>query len=311
MEEIKSTIKEFYSGECKDFSKTVNNIRRAYANLLTSGSDFSFLTKKSDLESFRTLRGQMWGIFLSLGEFDCPDEKDLYRDVTTSKYNEIIKNSQNEISRIKKGENRFCGIDIDEYSAWLTLFSGFIYKETKKVFHQETYTFGILFLRNFDTTVAYQAYVHLLTPLKNAFLLEPTKRVHSLSKITYEVISVADKELSEHIKKNSDVCSPFVTSYAPLSSLFSQLTPIESVELFWDFLLIFGIQFCVYLQAAWLIMRKDDMIRDAKSNVAADHSFKQDAQTLILKAVNLYQEVNKVKPEIQDQILETIYESQS
>lgn len=312
---LKEAISNFYSGKCKDFQETVRQIRQSYAGLLREqkGKDkdkdknFLFLTQKTDLKSFRTIRGQMWGIFLSLGKFDCPDIKDLFSDVTVSKYNQMIKYSNDEIDRIKKGEERFKEIDGNEFSVWLILFSGYINKEKKRPFSQETYTFGIMFLKNFDTLTAYQAYVHLMSPIKNSLLFN-TSKIKNLCEITYKIIDQTDDQLSNHFKEKKDLCSPFLTSFAPLSSLFTQLQPIESVELFWDFLLIYGIEFCVYLQAAWLIFRKDDIINNSKANIASDHVFRQSAIDIILKAVELYQTLTaESQQEIQASIHDTFY----
>lgn len=312
---LKTAINDFYTGKCSDFQETVFKIRQSYAKLLREQmnqekdkeSNFTFLTQKTNLRSFRTLRGQLWGIFLSLGKFDCPDIEELFSDVTESKYQQMIKYSHDEIDRIKKGEQRFKEIDDKEYSVWLTLFAGYINKEKRKPFSQETYTFGIMFLKNFDTLTAYQAYVHLMTPIKNSLLFN-TKKVTNLCEISYKIIDQTDTELSAYFKLKKDVCNPFLTSFAPLSSLFTQLQPIESVELFWDFLLIYGIEFCVYLQAAWLILRKNDIINNNKSNIAADHVFRQSAIDIILKAVQLYQTLTTdSQQEIQNSIHDTLY----
>lgn len=307
-ENLKNAINNFYTGKCKDFHQTVLQIRQSYAALLREQSDFSFLTQESNLKSFRTVRGQMWGIFLSLGKFDCPDVENLFSDVTVSKYQEMVRYSHDEIDRIKKGEQRFIGINDKEYSVWLTLFSGYIYKEKKRVFSQETYTFGIMFLKNFDTLTAYQAYVHLMNPIKNSLLFNTTK-VTKLCEISYEIISASDADLSKYFEEKKDVCSPFLTSYAPLSSLFTQLQPIESVELFWDFLLIYGIEFCVYLQASWLILRKDDIINNHKANIASDHAFRQRPVDLIMKAVHIYQNLDTdAQRNLQSRIHDALYD---
>lgn len=313
---LKTAINNFYTGKCNDFHETVLQIRQSYAGLLreqinqdnNKESNFSFLAQKTNLKSFRTIRGQMWGIFLSLGKFDCPDVEELFKNVTVSKYEEMITYTNKEIDRIKKVEQRFIGIDDKEYSLWLTLFSGYIYKEKKKdVFSQETYTFGIMFLKNFDALTSYQAYVHLIEPIKNSFLLN-TPNVKKLCEISHKIILETEEDLAKCFQENPQLFNPYVTSFAPLSSLFTQLQPIESVELFWDFLLIYGIEFCVYLQAAWLILRKDDIINNHKSNIAADHTFKQSPIDIILKAVKLYQSLSEVsQQEIQNTIHSTLF----
>ena len=126
MEEIKTVIEDFYSQKSdKTFEETVEKIRSLYASQLTRGFDASQLSIRLDNSSFRTLRGKLWGIFLRLGKFDAPNETELFGNVKSGKYFEMKRNIQGEVSRIKKGEQRFNGINIDEYSGWLTLFSGF------------------------------------------------------------------------------------------------------------------------------------------------------------------------------------------
>lgn len=293
MEELQTAINDFYSGQCKDIHQTVHLIRHSYAKLLRQGNDISFLNEKTQLSSFRTRRGQLWGIFLSLGEFDCPDEQKLYSNVKQKDFKEIVENQQREIDRIKKDQG-FGQIEIEEYASWLTLFSGLIFNITsaKRVFHQETYAFGLFFLRNLDLVTSYQAYFHLISPIKHAFLLETTNRISQLCDMCKEIIQNCDSDLYQ-IMRNID---NFTTTYAPISSLFSQLRPMESVEILWDFLFVYGIEFCVYLEAAWLVLKRQTILDNHRAqNIAQDHQFSHTPRDLILKAIELYQTLNEQK----------------
>ncbi|KAH0792653.1 hypothetical protein GPJ56_003487 [Histomonas meleagridis] len=214
----------------------------------------------------------MWAIFLSLHIYNTYHPSQLTSSIN---HNDLVDVTQRVIREQTRQEQSLphgvIGIDQMEYYQWLHLFVFYRWISSSQpasledCLEQSHYIFGIIFLRNFDLLTSFQAYIHLTdNSIPNQFFsTDESKKL--IDFIPMILVCCNEKELHEKLK--SDIhYSPSVLCFQRIASLNTQLKPLDNVEVIWDFLIIYGMQNIVFIEAAWIIILKEEILNGSYSN---------------------------------------------
>ena len=202
----------------------------------------------------KTLRSGVWRLFLDMRKYSLMSAEEAASNVTPT----LMKRIDGELTRFfdarKESET---GVTREAFRFWLVQVSAWLQEKEKVDFDQRLYVFGVLFLRNMDQAGAFQAFAKFYDQIGSGSSRQFEKiacgRVGDL-------VRAYDSELGAFMKKRPEM-SPLVISYAHLASFFTHMKPIEGVEKLWDFLIIYGQHFIVYIEAAWLIMHREQIMK--------------------------------------------------
>jgi hypothetical protein len=255
-DDLPALLDAFYAGT-DNAPEVIGAIRGAFPRLLATGEWDSLVESRVQSGAFRTVRAQIWAIFLSNGPYASSslDARALISALERGRYGELSRSIVGDFTRLSEttGE-RLDGIEEDELFCWVWLFSAWLSRECDQgTIFQALYTLGIAFVRNFTLPPAFQAFVRFIEPIRSLYLPVDgsTPRLTELiMKTVPEVVRAVDPEWMI----TANTC--MVWSISRVKSLFSQISPRASKELVFDFLVIYGPHFVVYLEAAWLLLNK-------------------------------------------------------
>ena len=253
--------------------------------------------------SARTLRGGIWSLFLGMKKYNSLDAEDAIRALTP----EVKRQIDGEIQRFFNARRESeVGVKREEYRFWLVLFSTWLRANTQKPFDQNLYVFGVLFLRNLYPAGAFQAFETFVGSLGHGYILNTARVTKLIGKIV-NLVSAYDSDLGAFIKRTPSM-NPVLISFPHVAAFFTQMKPVEGVEKLWDFLVIYGPHFMVYIEAAWLVMH-EEQVRGAVNPTDQDNQkfFRLDKPVeLLLLAAEVYQ---KASDDLRNEISALMYES--
>jgi hypothetical protein len=184
------------------------------------------------------------------------------------------------------------GINPDELKTWLFLFALWLWDHVGSEFEQKFYTFGIVLLRNLAIPAAMQAFANLICPIAPRYL----RRDFALLSFLPRIMEKRDPEYAK--------LQFVVWSFARVSSLFSQLTPLTAVEEIWDFFILYGVHFVVYVEVAFLEINKPLIIERNVPPADPRYLVVDDSRALLTRAVDIY---NQVDDQLDQEIRECLY----
>lgn len=311
-DQLHSLIESYYVSPS---DKCISDIRKVYSKFIQSEEceealmKNSFLSEKIEGDSpFRTVRGQMWSIFLKISNFERQ-----YHPIELTKsidnrslmcVTKRIKNEQERLFEKKSFQEESVQKKVaeeNEYCQWLYLFVFYrwIYLKTEeespdKCLEQTHYIFGLLFLRNFDLLTSFQAYVHLTNgslPYQFFTVKESRKLVEFVPII---LDCIGEVELANTLKDNRAYkTSAPVLCFCRVSSLNTQLKPLDYVEIIWDFLIIYGTQYIVFIEVAWILNQKDAILKGTVNNTTDQISEDWDPVGILKETINVFKKVHK------------------
>lgn len=300
---INKQIDDFFTGNGL-YENVERNFRFWFANELTanwketeSGKNrgdlptiFQNFNKKD--EHGRTFHGKIWKLFLQVGSYQDSNTKESLlkaRDYINLLKSEEKDDTAREVQRLM-GVNYYNikqNPGTDKVYLWLLTFRGWL-KSKEIDFDQCIYIFPILFSLNLPYSEAFTGFVSLVHQGK--FLKINGQKLNlSLCDITKELIQTFDEGLVNDLYKKHG--PPQVIHFQHISSFFTQMEPRENVEIAWDFLLSFGLQFIPFFEAAWCILKRDRLLNGPTLN----ENEKRDLTNVIdviRKAVEIYKNTN-------------------
>lgn len=281
---LKQTILSFVHGGNMDYYGAVDTIRRSLAEMLAHDESFDILnTKDGDF----TLRGRMWQILLSAGNLPETEFEKIKGAFNTEHQDSINRELQ-----------RYEGVHPDEdtkdYRQWLTLVCGWLSAKYNRGFHQGSYQFGPLFLKEMNIISAFICYTRLFGTVGHNLLSEnSTFSSRQLCDLVFRVIDIIDHDLRSQIDMN-----PYVLCLEHIESLLSFMRPAEFVPRLMDFVFAYGLDFVVFIEAAFVIENKQLF---KKSNVMIKDIPIRDINSLLKKAVEISLKVDSsIHTAIQD-----------
>lgn len=253
---LDALLQNVYDGKVNP-SDAVSAIRtRIYPALLETG-DMSIL--RGEVEgSSRTVRGRLWSVFLALGEYDSMSFSDSIAECRARKLSSKI---SGELDRFLKSSYRMSyEVDEDEAKYWFHWYAGWVKHEADlEEFQQIWYLFGLIFLRNMDLVSSFQGFDHFVRPFWKRYL-GTGKQLKKIMGMTGELLEYHDRELVKCLlekNRQNEVCALMqIVSFRAISSLFTQERPTDGVEVIWDFMIVYGAHFVVYIEVAWFILNK-------------------------------------------------------
>ena len=284
-----------YKGEIEVSTASKQIQTDYYPRLLMNGTTGVLNTKTKGV--CKTLRGKIWSIMLNLNSYSFDAEGTI--DQVTK---EQLSTMENEMSRLKgKGTIYLTGDEnqLRDYRLWLLLFCGWLSKRDQ-VFEQTLYLFGILFLRNFDLITAFQAFERFFERLHDGYLIDSNKKWVTTNKIV-DVLQCCDAELADFMSK-SPRFKFSVISYPHISAFFTQAGEVDAVEQLWDFMIIYGIHFVVFIEAAWLMMHREPIMNEINPMEHRDVYIVDKPVELLLLASEVYEKTPKETREMIDKL---------
>lgn len=287
----------------------ISEVRRVYAMLLQSEECESALMANSFLREaaegggpFRTVRGQLWSMFLKISSFEKKYHPvELTKSIDSRSLSSVTKRIKNEQERLFEKKPLQRAGEESEYCQWLYLFVFYrwIYMKTEedapdKCLEQTHYIFGLLFLRNFDLLTSFQAYVHLTDgslPYR-FFTVKESRRLVDYVPLILDCIG--ERELVETLRNNRAYkTSAPVLCFCRVSSLNTQLKPLDYVEVIWDFLIVYGIQYIVFVEAAWIFKQKEAILRGTVNNTTDQISEDWDPVGILKETIRVFKKVHE------------------
>jgi hypothetical protein len=252
---LTALLDSFFSGDCQPTTFVADLRHSVYPELFKS-HDVEILAARVPESSMRTVRGQIWAVFLSLGVFNAIDPETALSSLPKAKFDEIQTKLTGEIDRVRQSTDSWDRYQVspEEFRAWLLFFSLWLNEHVEAIFDQNFYMFGIVFLRNLTLPAAVQAFVNFICRISNAYLgAQCHNKISQFLVFIPEIFDGFDPAFAAVLRQNNTVR---VFSFARVASLFTQLKPIENVEKIWDFLIVYGPHLVLYIEAAFLEMRK-------------------------------------------------------
>jgi hypothetical protein len=235
-----------------DANSVIQEVRMTFPRLLLDGKWEAELPGLVSGVSPRTVRGQLWSVFLSVGKYDWCDPIDAVRQVPRDCFVHFSEKIPKEVDRIRNTTNSADIVDCDEFRFWLWLYSSWLFSECgQREFFQNLYTLGFLFLRNFSLPAAFGAFVHFIRPIRDVFLPKEQQTPNLKDPMFIRLQSVL-----KHANFELTLQTYTLESFGRVICLFSQIDPYNSRELVWDFLIVYGAHFVIYLEAAYLVLKK-------------------------------------------------------
>jgi hypothetical protein len=180
------------------------------------------------------------------------------------------------------------------YCAWLSQ------RCDQPTVFQPLFTLGLAFVHNFTLPAAFQVFVHFIEPIGGLYLPK-----EQLTPALHLCIGTTLREVVQGIDPAWEItptqCRKW--SLSRVSSLFSQMSPRASKEIVFDFLVIYGAHFVVYLEAAWLLMNKAKVQAD-RCSADKENAAIEDPNKWLAMAALVFQ---RTTPELRDKVRVTVY----
>jgi len=269
-------LRAVYRGEVT-VSTAVSAIRREHYPRLVRGGDVSVLDRRVR-GPWRTVRGMMWAVILSPAGYAGASAREAAERLGAVGAHTV----EREFSRAERFVTCDARVGADEYRSWLLLSAG----ARGGPLDQNLGVFGAILLRNLGLVASCQAFESFVRPIGHLYGAT-VAALRDLGRHAVRLVATRDPALAAFLDARSGAD---VIAFPHVASLFTQMAPHEGVERLWDLLVVYGPHFAVYVEAAWLIAHRAELLegRNPADRALAGRFRIDGALELLVAAVRLH-----------------------